>query len=112
MVLPYSCKSLALVLRVQSRGSKACQAGWEGGKREERESGWGPIQTAGLRTETWLRCLAHTVAARLEQIIGVNVVWLVHRFQREAEAAKRAAADDKQRLEFEIASMRVYTDTQ
>lgn len=35
-------------------------------------------------------------------------VWLVRRFQREAEAARRAAAEDKQKMEFEIASMRVY----
>ena len=44
-------------------------------------------------------------------IIAMKVVWLVRRFQREAEAAKRAAADDKQRLEVQIASMRVYTDS-
>ena len=35
------------------------------------------------------------------------VMCLVLRYQREAEAARRSAAEDKQRLEFQLASMRV-----
>lgn len=37
----------------------------------------------------------------------VMAMCLVYRYQREAEAARRSAAEDKQRLEFQLASMRV-----